>query len=184
MAWTTLLNALFLPGKPITGATGTALRDNPIAIAEGEAGAPRILLPALERIVAGSTVKYRADATFPIAVATFTLVTNSNIGFMQAGTIRISLDHRKVSGAGQCETRIRRTRGAVVSAVTTFTNATTSFVTETQDVAVQPGDVLDIAIRDSAGATSEVRNIRYSASSTTFLWPVDRAGAIENNPTI
>ena len=39
-SWTTLLNAIFLVGKPITSASGLALRDNPISIAEGAPGAP------------------------------------------------------------------------------------------------------------------------------------------------
>lgn len=42
MAWTTLLNAIFAVDKPITSSTGLALRDNPVAIANGDAGAPRI----------------------------------------------------------------------------------------------------------------------------------------------
>jgi hypothetical protein len=41
-SWTTLLNAIFLVGKPITSASGLALRDNPISIAEGAPGAPRV----------------------------------------------------------------------------------------------------------------------------------------------
>lgn len=40
MAWTTLLNALFLVDKPIIGSIGQALRDNPIAIAAGDIDAP------------------------------------------------------------------------------------------------------------------------------------------------
>jgi hypothetical protein len=47
MAWTSLANALFLVGKPITSSTGIALRDNPSAIAEGASGAPRIMDAAL-----------------------------------------------------------------------------------------------------------------------------------------
>lgn len=47
-AWTNLLNALFLPGKPILGSTGAALRDNALAIAEGAAGAPRVDPSALK----------------------------------------------------------------------------------------------------------------------------------------
>ena len=39
-AFTTLLNALFIPGKPILGSTGSALRDNAIAIAEGDPSVP------------------------------------------------------------------------------------------------------------------------------------------------
>ena len=41
-AWTTLLNALFIPGKPILGSTGAALRDNLAATMEGAAGAPHV----------------------------------------------------------------------------------------------------------------------------------------------
>ena len=67
MPWTTLINSLFLPGKKILGATGMALRDNPIAIAQGDTGAPRILLPALERLVVGNTTKNRSDALFSTA---------------------------------------------------------------------------------------------------------------------
>lgn len=42
MAWTNLINAIFLPGRPVLGSIGVALRDNPIALAEGAPGAPRI----------------------------------------------------------------------------------------------------------------------------------------------
>ena len=40
MAWLTLINALFLPGKPILGSTGIALRDNIEAGHRAAAGAP------------------------------------------------------------------------------------------------------------------------------------------------
>ena len=49
--WTNLINAIFLPGRPILGSTGVALRDNMIAIAEGAAGAPRIEDAALDTTV-------------------------------------------------------------------------------------------------------------------------------------
>lgn len=39
-AYTTLTNATFLPGKPILGSTGSALRDNPLAMAEADSTAP------------------------------------------------------------------------------------------------------------------------------------------------
>lgn len=45
--WTNLINAIFLPGRPILGSTGVALRDNMIAIAEGAPDAPRISPVAL-----------------------------------------------------------------------------------------------------------------------------------------
>ena len=63
MAWTNLLNSLFLVGKPITSAQGLALRDNPLAIAEGSAGAPRVQGVALGNVVPF----FGAVTTTPIA---------------------------------------------------------------------------------------------------------------------
>jgi len=40
--WTTITTAALEPGKPVRSVDGLALRDNPIAIAEGAAGAPKI----------------------------------------------------------------------------------------------------------------------------------------------
>lgn len=46
-AFTTLLNALFLPGKPILGSTGSALRDNLLSALEGDPTAPRVQTAAM-----------------------------------------------------------------------------------------------------------------------------------------
>ena len=46
-AFTTLLNALFIPGKPILGSTGSALRDNALAIAEADPSVALGLLPSV-----------------------------------------------------------------------------------------------------------------------------------------
>jgi hypothetical protein len=40
--WTTIPDSSIEPGKPIRSIDGLALRDNPVAIAEGAAGAPRV----------------------------------------------------------------------------------------------------------------------------------------------
>jgi len=45
--WTTIPDSSLEPGKPIRAIDGLALRDNPIAIAEGAVGAPRIVDGAL-----------------------------------------------------------------------------------------------------------------------------------------
>lgn len=50
--WTTLPNLAVGVGGLPSGTTVTALRDNPVAIAEGAAGAPRIVGDALNLIVA------------------------------------------------------------------------------------------------------------------------------------
>lgn len=46
--WTTITDSVLEPLKPIRSVDGLALRDNPIAIAEGAAGAPRIAAGALQ----------------------------------------------------------------------------------------------------------------------------------------
>lgn len=45
--WTTLPDSSLEPGKPMRSIDGLALRDNPIAIAEGSAGAPKVLAAGL-----------------------------------------------------------------------------------------------------------------------------------------
>lgn len=55
MAWTTLLNALFLPGKPILGSTGAALRDNLASVAAGDPGAPRVAHRAITPLYLGGS---------------------------------------------------------------------------------------------------------------------------------
>lgn len=60
MAFTTLINALFLPGKPILGSTGLALRDNLAAFMAGDpsigdSNRQRVLLGTIAT-TSGSTV--------------------------------------------------------------------------------------------------------------------------------
>lgn len=51
MAFTTLINALFLPGKPILGSTGLALRDNLDAFMAGD---PSIVDAQRQRVLLGT----------------------------------------------------------------------------------------------------------------------------------
>lgn len=48
--WTNIPTDRIEPGKPIRAIDGLALRDNPIAIAEGAPGAPRIQGAALDNV--------------------------------------------------------------------------------------------------------------------------------------
>ena len=48
MAWTNIPDDVLEPGKPIRSVDAIALRDNPIAIAQGLPGAPRIAAAALQ----------------------------------------------------------------------------------------------------------------------------------------
>ena len=64
--WTTLPDASLEPGKPIRSIDGLALRDNPIAISEGAAGAPQIQTAALvsnERMTTANVLNATAAAS-------------------------------------------------------------------------------------------------------------------------
>ena len=54
--WTTIPDSSLEPGKPIRSIDTLALRDNPVAIAEGAAGAPRVNLPAIVAALASVPV--------------------------------------------------------------------------------------------------------------------------------
>jgi hypothetical protein len=112
-AFTTLLNALFLVDKPITSSIGLALRDNPIAMFEGAAGAPRLQFAALDAAfstaggvgtyvfaaapslttvafgatVAGSTLQ-PTSAVYSISVSSSSVVAAFSLGSTLSGTWR------------------------------------------------------------------------------------------------
>ena len=54
--WTTIPDSSVEPGKPIRSIDTLAMRDNPVAIAEGAAGAPRVDLPAIVAALASVPV--------------------------------------------------------------------------------------------------------------------------------
>jgi len=62
MAWTNIDDTFLEPGKPVRSADLIALRDNPIAVAAGAAGAPKITTASMtansingDRLAAGTT---------------------------------------------------------------------------------------------------------------------------------
>lgn len=58
--WTNISNEDIKHKKPITVAAGRALRDNPIAISEGAAGAPRVADAALSGTVTAAGIDWVA----------------------------------------------------------------------------------------------------------------------------
>jgi len=154
MAWTTLLNSLFLVGKPITSAQGLALRDNPVAIAEGLAGAPRIYQGAFERVVAGNSIK--ATVTAANSNEDGPAVALYSFGVVQGGTLRLGLSR---SGTGApANMAVQRTRaGATTSLFSTTANPASV------DISVIPGDVINISASYGSGTGS------FTASLTATI---------------
>lgn len=60
--WTNIGDTFLEPGKPVRSVDGLALRDNPIAIAEGASGAPRIVNAAVTNGTLGAE-KFQTPST-------------------------------------------------------------------------------------------------------------------------
>ena len=78
--WTNIPDSNIEPGKPIRSIDGLALRDNPIAIAEGASGAPRIEDAALDTTVTSAGTDWvlaRTAGASVGAVGTYALLGRS-----------------------------------------------------------------------------------------------------------
>lgn len=166
--WTTIPNTVLETGKPIRAVDGRALRDNPIAIAEGATGAPKVTYRALEALAPGTIIRFSRDAEEsvtgePGGSETILL----GFCFMQTGTVRITFEHRVSSGSGSA--RVFRRRDAATTQLTSYSD-TGTYVLRTLDVSVKPFDYVYITKTTSGGGTSFARNSRIQTSGVT-LWP-------------
>jgi hypothetical protein len=98
--WTTLPDAALEPGKPIRSIDGLALRDNPVAITEGAAGAPKMQtngitdgavttakLAANERMTTANVLNATAGASVG-AVGTYAFLGDArNVVTNEGGTV-------------------------------------------------------------------------------------------------
>lgn len=128
-AYTTHADSLFDPNKPILGSTHLEARDNLLSVAEGDDTAPKIDLPALERLAAGSNIRSRQDGV-SIGVGTGTV---HSFGFIQIGTIRCIINRSNAAAS----TRVTRRRNGVDTVVVASAQADVS-----SDIDVIPGDVI------------------------------------------
>lgn len=100
--WTTIPNTAVAAGGRPRGSVITALRDNPVAIAEGATGAPRVLFAAISAGIAGASVGSVGTYGFFRApdVATGATVAGSSLGYGAAiNSINISGNGNLLSGA-------------------------------------------------------------------------------------
>jgi hypothetical protein len=132
MAWTNISNALVSVGALPFATTIQALRDNPIAIANGDAGAPPVLLRSWETSTAGETIRTRIDTPG---------VGGNIFQFLAYGVIRVRCTARQ---EGSPDTRIRlfRRRGIDTDQLLFEAGMGSSFNTYTVDVGIIPGDAV------------------------------------------
>jgi hypothetical protein len=152
--------------SPLKEEVVVALRDNPIATAEGNPDAPKNMLASLPRLLAGESVRAvltdgdsRSD-NGPVAATVL-------VGFTQFGTIRV-LQTFTQTGVNTPRNRITRLRGGTSTVIQAFT-ATNPL---TIDIDCIPGDLFTL---DATGTTnSGGGNIDLSVTLKTDgidLWP-------------
>lgn len=167
--WTTIPDSSLEPGKPIRSIDALALRDNPVAIAEGSSGAPRVLLAALETLSVGSTIRSRLDQTFSNDTSTYIVV--NTWGFIQSGSVTITFEHKQsISGTATCNAQVARSRNGTVTVLSTFSVGSTTFTARSLDVSVIPGDTIIVQHNSVSSLTSQIRNIRLSTNGESW-WP-------------
>lgn len=176
-AYTTITNAEVDQDSPVTQPLMTALRDNPLAIAEGASSAPRILVGALERLNPGSSIRSRYDAIVTTTSATY-VNTGVDFAFIQAGTARFYLEHRTASGSVAADVQITRVRGTASVVVAAWSTTSTTYVARTIDLNVLPGDRFYISHR-SATTTAYLQNARLQTNGESYLPGVE--ASVEGN---
>lgn len=155
--------------SPVTQPLMTALRDNPIAIAEGASGAPRINLSAVSQVVtAGAFYAIGDRSTYTHAASSYE---NAAViyDFFQAGTVRVYLEHRST------QLFVTSTARVVIDGVVvaSWGNNTTSFIARAVDVSVSVGSsiVIQHSYSGSPGQ-SVVRNCFLGDNGIDRIWPL------------
>lgn len=151
MAWTTLLNSLFLVGKPITSAQGLALRDNPVAIAEGAPNAPRVqglgiaseynglpivTISAADTVVLGEGLDARGGV---FATTSAQVVVISYRVPSYTGSARFRCSHFSEAGGYQAFLNFYK-NGVLIQG---FSTSSTTPVLRTVDLTFVPGDLIE-----------------------------------------
>ena len=154
--------------KPITLQQGRALRDNPLAIAEGSSGAPRVDGNAFPDHLAGAVV---LDAVTPIGLDILTADGPAGVGggtlfqyywsftAIKSAALRMQADMKVSAGAATARIAIIR-NGTVVTELTT---SSTSYAAQQIDFTYGAGDQITVRAGidyTNAGEDAFIRNLK------------------------
>jgi hypothetical protein len=152
--YTSIPNSSLEPGKPIRSIDGLALRDNPLAIIEGDATAPRIVGKAIKRIQDMPVLTVSAADTYdisngstPLSLLTSTTSTSYVVAFRYtiatySGSIRLKASHTSAtSGEGTNYGQLSLYKNNVL--IQSYQTLSDSYVQRTNDLSCVPGDVIE-----------------------------------------
>jgi len=158
--FTTIPNSSLEPGKPIRSIDGLALRDNPIAMFEGDAAAPRFVGKAVKRLQEMPVLTVSAANTYDAQIGSnpvFFLFDTGSTSYVVAqrytianysGSLRFKASHTGVPTGGGGPTYMALYKNNVL--VQQYTSESETPVERTNDVTIAPGDVIEWRIRVNA----------------------------------
>lgn len=152
------------PNAPLTSSLMKMVLDNPQAAFEGAPGAYRLAVGALQRLVAGATIKLSSAQV--LTTGSTTAVELFSFAFGQQGTIRILFEHQ-TNGTGGAAFLYRR-RDSVDTLISSFAN-TGSYVARSVDVAVAYGDALVVMATAGSGSLTNIRNVRLGTNGVDIF---------------
>lgn len=169
--WTTIPDASLDPNKPARSVDAKALRDNPIAIAEGAASAPKVRTAALNPPSAGSGNTLAIfSITYGSALTAYPnpwhVPTSGSYVFrvIVGGVIRCEVSHH---GQGGATSYLRVLKNGVE--VIAWSTASTTEVSRSVDVSVSSGDsIVFQSYTSNASFPSVVTNPKITSATPDF----------------
>lgn len=160
--------------SPVTQPLLSALRDNPLAIAEGATGAPRINPLSLGDLAAGDTLSCGAQSVYSLDTA-FVF----EFAAMQGGSVRVKGQAKGDSNAVDLSWTVIRIRAGSVTTYgnQTFDNATSYTSFTDVDIPIQYGDLIRATVT-AAGGGGDVRNVSIHTDGTQPIWTTSNFGYI------
>ena len=165
-AYTAIPDANLDPDSPARSVDALALRDNPIAITEGSAGAPKIENAAFQVVSAANTVIcWRDPAAAGASSASYpaTYTGDYDIRVFASGSIRVNCSHYQTGGG---TSYLRFLKNGSLDTEWTTTSGTT--IARTSDISVSFGDVISIQQRIVGGTSSVIEAATITANE--FFW--------------
>lgn len=164
--YTTITDVETDPEAPLTSELAKKWRDNPIAMFEGAAGAPRLYRDALNSFAVGDT--NFATWPDPVSTSSATYVTENSFNFVQAGVVRVTFTHKTNNSANSVDARVIRTRQGSDTILQTWSTTSETGTDRSLDVTVVHGDIISVQHRATTGqSTLSARRMRNDG---TLVW--------------
>lgn len=158
--WKVIPDTAVDPDAPVTSDLAYGLRDNPVALAEGAAGAPRIQYAAIQPPSAGNAV---VVTTLPNASVTAgNTVARARFSSLISGIARVNVTSITAVGSGNALVLVRLRNG-----VRTDLNAFTSV--SSFDFQMFYGDAFILEQRASTDTVSAAFNISHNGNSPSII---------------